>query len=159
MSCRPSAFWPAWFKTETRANPAPGYLEIWKLASELTSVYHEMSLHVGGVVLTPAPADRCLPLDKSAKGFLMSHYDRDAVEDLKLIKLDLRRPEILLFLRGRDGDPRGRGRAEVPDHRRAARLLPAGRGAVRRQRDHEDFRLRLRPGVLIKGGRHILSFP
>ncbi|MCX6564784.1 MAG: DNA polymerase III subunit alpha, partial [Candidatus Aminicenantes bacterium] len=77
---------PSWL---TRTNPAPGYLEIWKLASELTSVYHEISLHVGGVILTPAPADRCLPLERSAKGLLMSHYDRDAVEDLKLIKLDL----------------------------------------------------------------------
>jgi DNA polymerase-3 subunit alpha/error-prone DNA polymerase len=72
-----------------RAKPVPGYLEIWKLASELASVYHEISLHVGGIILTPAPAERCLPLDKSAKGFVMSHYDRDAVEDLKLIKLDL----------------------------------------------------------------------
>jgi DNA polymerase III alpha subunit len=72
-----------------RAAPPPGYLEIWKLASELTGVYSEVSLHVGGVILTPSPADRHLPLEESAKGFLMSHYDRDAVEDLKLIKLDL----------------------------------------------------------------------
>jgi len=77
---------PSWLE---KANPAPGYLDIWKLASGLTSVYHEISLHVGGVILTPAPADRCLPLETSAKGFVMSHYDRDAVEDLKLIKLDL----------------------------------------------------------------------
>jgi DNA polymerase-3 subunit alpha/error-prone DNA polymerase len=72
-----------------RAKPIPGYLDIWKLASELTSVYSEISLHVGGIILTPAPADRYLPLEKSAKGFVMSHFDRDAVEDLKLIKLDL----------------------------------------------------------------------
>ncbi|MCX6577752.1 MAG: PHP domain-containing protein [Candidatus Aminicenantes bacterium] len=72
-----------------RAKPIPGYLDIWKLASELTSVYNEISLHVGGIILTPAPADRYLPLEKSAKGFIMSHFDRDAVEDLKLIKLDL----------------------------------------------------------------------
>ena len=77
---------PAYLKT---ASPIPGYLEIWNLASELGSVYHEISLHVGGIILTPAPADRHLPLEKSAKGFVMSHYDRDAVEDLKLIKLDL----------------------------------------------------------------------
>ena len=72
-----------------KANPIPGCLEIWNLASELSSVYHEISLHVGGIILTPAPADRHLPLEKSAKGLIMSHYDRDAVEDLKLIKLDL----------------------------------------------------------------------
>ena len=69
--------------------PLPGYREIWKAASEFTSVYCENSLHVGGVLLTPSPASRYLPLEESAKGYIMSHYDRDAVEDLKLIKLDL----------------------------------------------------------------------
>ncbi|MCX6561396.1 MAG: PHP domain-containing protein [Candidatus Aminicenantes bacterium] len=69
--------------------PPPGYLEVWNLASDLTGVHSEVSLHVGGVILTPAPADRSLPLAVSAKGLAMSHFDRDAVEDLKLIKLDL----------------------------------------------------------------------
>jgi DNA polymerase III alpha subunit len=72
-----------------KSPPPPGYLEIWNLASDLTGVYSEISLHVGGIILTPAPVDRSLPLERSAKGLLMSHFDRDAVEDLKLIKLDL----------------------------------------------------------------------
>jgi len=69
--------------------PPPGCGEVWEMASDLTSVYCENSLHVGGIILTPAPADQYLPLEKSVKGYLMSHFDRDAVEDLKLIKLDL----------------------------------------------------------------------
>ncbi len=69
--------------------PLPGCREIWALASDLKGVYCENSLHVGGVILTPAPAGRYLPLEESAKGLRMSHFDRDAVEDLKLIKLDL----------------------------------------------------------------------
>jgi DNA-directed DNA polymerase III PolC len=72
-----------------RDKPAAGHLEIWKMASELGGVYADISLHVGGVILTPAPAGRYLPLEESAKGLIMSHFDRDAVEDLKLIKLDL----------------------------------------------------------------------
>jgi DNA-directed DNA polymerase III PolC len=72
-----------------RDRPAAGQLDIWKTAAELGGVYAEISLHVGGVILTPAPAARYLPLEQSAKGFVMSHFDRDAVEDLKLIKLDL----------------------------------------------------------------------
>ncbi|MEW5900512.1 MAG: DNA polymerase III subunit alpha [Acidobacteriota bacterium] len=72
-----------------RDKPAAGHLDIWKLAAELDGVYAEISLHVGGVILTPAPATRYLPLEESAKGLIMSHFDRDAVEDLKLIKLDL----------------------------------------------------------------------
>jgi len=72
-----------------RAAPAPGFLEVWQLAAELDGAYAESSLHVGGVILTPAPAERFLPLATSAKGLLMCHFDKDAVEDLKLIKLDL----------------------------------------------------------------------
>ena len=72
-----------------RDKPAAGHLEVWSMAAELGGVYAEISLHVGGVILTPAPASRYLPLETSAKGLVMSHFDRDAVEDLKLIKLDL----------------------------------------------------------------------
>jgi len=72
-----------------RAAPAPGRLDVWKLAAELQDVYHGISLHVGGVILTPAPVERFLPLETSAKGLRMTHFDKDAVEDLRLIKLDL----------------------------------------------------------------------
>jgi len=72
-----------------KGSPPSGYKEVWDLASDLTGVHSEVSLHVGGVILTPAPSDRALPLAVSARGLPMSHFDRDAVEDLKLIKLDL----------------------------------------------------------------------
>ncbi len=72
-----------------QAKPAAGYLEVWRMAAELQGVYAEKSLHVGGVIITPAPVTRYLPLENSAKGWPMSHFDRDAVEELKLIKLDL----------------------------------------------------------------------
>ncbi len=72
-----------------KERPPAGLRDVWRLASDLGDVYCEKSLHVGGVILTPAPAERYLPLDESAKGLRMSHFDRDAVEDLKLIKLDL----------------------------------------------------------------------
>jgi DNA-directed DNA polymerase III PolC len=71
------------------AAPAPGRLEVWKLAAGLQDVYRETSLHVGGVILTPGPVERYLPLETSAKGLRMTHFDKDAVEDLRLIKLDL----------------------------------------------------------------------
>ncbi len=77
---------PSWLR---RAAPAPGRLDAWKLAAELQDVYREISLHVGGVILTPGPVERWLPLETSAKGLRMTHFDKDAVEDLRLIKLDL----------------------------------------------------------------------
>ncbi len=72
-----------------KEKPLPGYADIYRLASDLSYVYRENSLHVGGIILTSSPVSRYLPLAKSAKGYVMSHYDRDAVKDLKLIKLDL----------------------------------------------------------------------
>jgi DNA polymerase III alpha subunit len=77
---------PSWLR---RAAPAPGRLDAWKLAAGLQDVYRETSLHVGGVILTPGPVERYLPLETSAKGLRMTHFDKDAVEDLRLIKLDL----------------------------------------------------------------------
>ncbi|MCU0243832.1 MAG: hypothetical protein MUE80_03595, partial [Acidobacteria bacterium] len=77
---------PSWLR---RAAPAPGRLEAWTLAAGLQDVYREISLHVGGVILTPGPVERRLPLETSAKGLRMTHFDKDAVEDLRLIKLDL----------------------------------------------------------------------
>jgi DNA-directed DNA polymerase III PolC len=104
-----------------RDKPAAGRLDIWKLASELSGVYAEISLHVGGVILTPAPASRYLPLEESAKGLVMSHFDRDAVEDLKLIKLDL------LSVRGLAAISGTRERLDIrsipPDDARAYKLL------------------------------------
>ncbi|MBM3293801.1 MAG: DNA polymerase III subunit alpha [Candidatus Aminicenantes bacterium] len=94
-----------------KAEPPAGCLEVWKLAAELGGVHSEVSLHVGGVILTPSPADRCLPLEKSAKGFPMSHYDRDAVEDLKLIKLDLLSVRGLAAISAAKA---GLGLAEIP---------------------------------------------
>jgi len=69
--------------------PPPGCDKIWRAASQLTSVYAESFLHVGGIILTPPPVQKYLPLEKSAKGLVMCHFDRDAVEDLRLIKLDI----------------------------------------------------------------------
>ena len=67
---------PEFLKKE---RPLPEYREIWQAASGLTSVFCEKSLHVGGVILTPAPVERYLPLEESAKGYVMAQYDRDAV--------------------------------------------------------------------------------
>ncbi|MFQ6037814.1 MAG: hypothetical protein ACE5LV_04270 [Candidatus Aminicenantales bacterium] len=93
--------------------PLPEYREVWEAAADLSGVYSETSLHVGGIILTPAPGERYLPLEESAKGYVMAQFDRDAVEDLRLIKLDL------LSVRGL---------AAISDARKALRIrhIPPG---------------------------------
>ncbi len=124
--------------------PAPGFLEVWKAAAGLQDVYHEISLHVGGIILTPAPAERCLPFETSAKGLRMTHFDKDAVEDLRLIKLDLLSvrglaaiSETTARLRHRNGRAEGKGDGDMdlryvspsvpPDDPKAYELLRSGR--------------------------------
>jgi len=82
---------PLWAEPRdlTPSQAPPGCLEIWRMAASLQDALAEVSLHVGGVILTPAPVERYLPLGESARGYRLCHFDRDAVEDLKLIKLDL----------------------------------------------------------------------
>lgn len=118
---------PAWAEPYflRKDNPPPGCREIWEMASRLTSVYWENSLHVGGVILTPSPVTQYLPLGKSKKGYPMSHFDRDTVEDLKLIKLDL------LSVRGLTAISEARAKLKIrnvpPGDRKAYSLLQKAR--------------------------------
>ncbi len=64
------------------------------------------------------------------------------------------REEVLLLLRGRDRDARGRGRPPLPGLGRAARLLPARRGQGGRHGASEDLRMRV-PQSFLKGKRPI----
>ncbi len=47
------------------------------------------SLHPGGIVITPRPVSDYVPLEWSAKGLLMTQYDKDAIEAIGLVKIDL----------------------------------------------------------------------
>lgn len=154
------------------AAPAPGFLEAWKLASELQNVYHEISLHVGGVILTPGPVDRRLPLETSAKGLRMTHFDKDAVEGLRLIKLDLLSVRGLAAISGTKARLRLRtvppGDAKTYAALRAARTVgcfqvesPAMMNLLRRMKPADIFEITqalalVRPGPTESGMKEAL---
>lgn len=48
-----------------------------------------LGMHLGGVVISDVPLLELTPLQKSASGPVMSHFDKDDVEELGLVKLDL----------------------------------------------------------------------
>ena len=50
---------------------------------------HNLSVHPGGVVITPKPIDRYAPVQTAAKGVPIVQFDKDGVEDAGLVKLDL----------------------------------------------------------------------
>jgi len=59
------------------------------LAKRLEGFPHHLSLHCGGVVITPGPICRHAPLERAAKGVVVTQYDKDGVEAVGLVKLDL----------------------------------------------------------------------
>jgi DNA polymerase III alpha subunit len=48
-----------------------------------------LALHPGGVVITPHPVEDYVPLQWAAKGLVMTQLDKDGVERIGLVKIDL----------------------------------------------------------------------
>ena len=63
--------------------------EIARLSRRLLGLPHVLSVHPGGVVLAPRPIDRYAPIQQAAKGVPITHFDKDGVEAVGLVKLDL----------------------------------------------------------------------
>ncbi|MFP4354847.1 MAG: DNA polymerase III subunit alpha [Phycisphaerae bacterium] len=60
-----------------------------RLARRITGLPHLLSVHPGGIVITPGRIDRHVPLVPAAKGVLITQMDKNGVEDINLVKLDL----------------------------------------------------------------------
>ncbi len=97
---------------------------------------HHLSVHCGGVVITPRPIDEYVPLQRAAKGVVVTQFDKDGVEAAGLVKIDLlgnralANVEETLRLAGGASRPapllRRPGRAAPSPDRRHARRQPAG---------------------------------
>ncbi|MGW8318545.1 MAG: DNA polymerase III subunit alpha, partial [Candidatus Promineifilaceae bacterium] len=58
-------------------------------AAQLVGQPHHLSIHPGGVVITPGPLTDFVPVQWAPKGFLISQFDHRDLETLGLPKLDL----------------------------------------------------------------------
>jgi DNA-directed DNA polymerase III PolC len=59
------------------------------LAQQLIGAPRYLSVHPGGVVITPEPITRYAPVQRAAKGVPILQWEKDAVEDAGLVKIDL----------------------------------------------------------------------
>ncbi|GAG12934.1 unnamed protein product, partial [marine sediment metagenome] len=59
------------------------------LSRRLVGLPHLLSVHPGGIVITPRPIDRYVPIQTAAKGVRITQYDKNGVEDMRLVKIDL----------------------------------------------------------------------
>ena len=62
---------------------------ILRLSRRIVSLPHNLSVHPGGIVITPRAIDRYVPIQPAAKGVMITQFDKDGVEDAHLVKLDL----------------------------------------------------------------------
>jgi error-prone DNA polymerase len=76
--------------TETRAlDFAPPWPLILSLAQQLIGIPRYLSVHPGGVVITPQPIHDYVPVQRAPKGVPIVQWEKEAVEAAGLVKIDL----------------------------------------------------------------------
>jgi DNA polymerase-3 subunit alpha/error-prone DNA polymerase len=67
----------------------PPWPDILQLAQRLIGTPRYMSVHPGGVVITPRPIEEYVPVERAPKGVPIIQWEKDATEDAGLVKIDL----------------------------------------------------------------------
>ncbi len=67
----------------------PRHERIVEIAEQLDSCPMHLGTHLGGFIITREPIDTWTPLQWAAKGVVVSQYDKDDVEALGLVKMDI----------------------------------------------------------------------
>jgi error-prone DNA polymerase len=60
-----------------------------RIAQQIIGAPRYLSVHPGGVVITPRPIHEYVPVEKAAKGVPILQWEKDAVENAGLVKIDL----------------------------------------------------------------------
>ena len=67
----------------------PRYERLLNICAELDGAPRHLSVHLGGVVVSREALTDLVPLQWSAKGVIVTQYDKDDLEALGLVKMDL----------------------------------------------------------------------
>jgi DNA polymerase-3 subunit alpha len=63
--------------------------EMMAMSQSLTNFPHHLSIHPGGIVISPGPITDLVPLQHATKGLLITQFDLKGIETLGLVKIDL----------------------------------------------------------------------
>ncbi|WP_319408963.1 DNA polymerase III subunit alpha [uncultured Desulfosarcina sp.] len=63
--------------------------QIMALAQRIIGIPRHLSVHPGGVVITPGPIRDYVPIEKAPKGVPLIQWDKEGAEDAGLVKIDL----------------------------------------------------------------------
>jgi len=112
--------WP-----ECRALPLgeQPYRSILRLARRIAGFPRHLSIHAGGIVVSPFPLTDLVPLERSTKGLVVTQYDMFGVEELGLVKIDLLSQRSLSVVEEvvREVESRKGSRLEIGDTDRLVR--------------------------------------
>jgi DNA polymerase-3 subunit alpha/error-prone DNA polymerase len=67
----------------------PPWPEILSFAQQIIGIPRYLSVHPGGVVITPRPINEYVPVERAPKGVPIIQWEKDATEDAGLVKIDL----------------------------------------------------------------------
>jgi DNA-directed DNA polymerase III PolC len=73
-------------KDQDLSSPWP---EIIALAERLLGIPRYLSVHPGGVVITPGPISNYVPVETATKGVTIIQWEKDGTEEAGLVKIDL----------------------------------------------------------------------
>ena len=68
---------------------SPPWPEILRLAARISGIPRYLSVHPGGVVITPAPVCDYVPVQRAPKGVPIIQWEKDGAEEAGLVKIDL----------------------------------------------------------------------
>ncbi len=75
------------------AGVEPRFAEPWpqilRLAQRIVGAPRNLSVHSGGVVITPGPIEDYVPVETAPKGVPIIQWEKDGAEDAGLVKIDL----------------------------------------------------------------------
>jgi DNA polymerase III subunit alpha len=80
---------PEPYHTLREKYPSPVDQSIFSLAASLRDHPHHLSVHPGGVIISPTPLTDLLPTAMSNKGVVITQFNLDGIEKLGLVKIDL----------------------------------------------------------------------
>ena len=96
------------FRDLELAGPWP---EILDLARQLVGLPRHLSVHPGGVVITPKPISHYAPVQRATKGIPIIQWEKDGAEEAGLVKIDLLGNRSLAVIRDAVAALRAQGRA------------------------------------------------
>lgn len=109
--------WATTFRAPRRAldDLGPPWGEVLRLAEEVSGFPRHLSVHPGGVVITPGPLSDHVPVQPAPKGVPILQWEKDGAEEAGLVKIDLLGNRSLAVIRDTLACARGRGHG-VPDY-------------------------------------------